>query len=78
MQAYQVVEAFTDIKLYLFFLLGLVGNVPNGGISNFGTLIIKGTPTTIPCPYLHCLFFWMVQATDFPLPGVQGSASQRS
>ncbi|EXJ86942.1 hypothetical protein A1O3_03896 [Capronia epimyces CBS 606.96] len=41
-QRYQVVEAFSDIKLYLFFLLGVVGNIPNGGISNFGTLIIKG------------------------------------
>ncbi|EXJ88140.1 hypothetical protein A1O1_05068 [Capronia coronata CBS 617.96] len=39
---YQIVEAFTDIKLYLFFFLGVVGNIPNGGISNFGTLIIKG------------------------------------
>ncbi|OAG40408.1 hypothetical protein AYO21_05308 [Fonsecaea monophora] len=36
------VESFTDIKLYLFFMLGVVGNIPNGGISNFGTLIIKG------------------------------------
>ncbi|KAI0026123.1 putative MFS allantoate transporter [Xylariomycetidae sp. FL0641] len=42
LKAYQVKEAFADIKLYLFFLLGIVGNVPNGGISNFGTLIIQG------------------------------------
>ncbi|KAG9008332.1 hypothetical protein FRB94_013378 [Tulasnella sp. JGI-2019a] len=38
----QVIEAFTDIKTWLFFLLGFVGNIPNGGISNFSTLIIKG------------------------------------
>ncbi|KAI0121182.1 putative MFS allantoate transporter [Xylariales sp. AK1849] len=38
----QVREAFGDIKLYLFFVLGVVCNVPNGGISNFGTLIIQG------------------------------------
>ena len=42
LKPYQVLEAFTDIKLYLFFFLGVVGNIPNGGISNFGTLIIKG------------------------------------
>ncbi|KAK7901053.1 hypothetical protein LTR67_003339 [Exophiala xenobiotica] len=42
LKPYQVVEAFTDIKTYLLFFLALVGNVPNGGISNFGTLIIKG------------------------------------
>ncbi|KXT05015.1 hypothetical protein AC578_10337 [Pseudocercospora eumusae] len=39
---YQVREAFLDPKLYLFFLLGMVCNIPNGGISNFGTIIIKG------------------------------------
>lgn len=63
LKAYQVKEAFCDIKLYLFFLLGTVCNIPNGGmppyhpshndkskanttllagISNFGTIIIKG------------------------------------
>lgn len=42
LKAYQVKEAFLDIKLYLFFALGTVCNVPNGGISNFGTLIIQG------------------------------------
>ncbi|KAG0651083.1 putative transporter [Hyphodiscus hymeniophilus] len=39
---YQVIEAFLDIKTYLFFLLAFVSSVPNGGISNFGTLIIEG------------------------------------
>jgi MFS family permease len=39
---YQVREAFCDYKLYLFFLLGLVGNLPNGIISNFGTILIHG------------------------------------
>lgn len=39
---YQVREAFLDPKLYLFFVLGCVCNVPNGGISNFGTIIIRG------------------------------------
>lgn len=38
----QVLEAFLDYKLYFFFLLGLVCNIPNGGISNFGTIIIQG------------------------------------
>lgn len=42
LKLYQVKEAFADYKLYLFFLLGVVGNIPNGGISNFGTIIIKG------------------------------------
>ena len=39
---YQLREAFLDYKLYLFFILGVVANVPNGGISNFGTIIIQG------------------------------------
>ncbi|KAI4151856.1 MAG: hypothetical protein LQ340_003254 [Diploschistes diacapsis] len=41
-KAYQLREAFIDYKLYLLFLAGVVGNIPNGGISNFGTLIIQG------------------------------------
>ena len=31
LKAYQVKEAFCDVKLYLFFLLGMVCNIPNGG-----------------------------------------------
>ncbi|KAI9045385.1 putative MFS allantoate transporter [Aspergillus affinis] len=38
----QVLEAFLDYKMYFFFTLGLVCNIPNGGISNFGTIIIQG------------------------------------
>jgi MFS family permease len=38
----QVLEAFMDIKTYLFFLLGFFANVPNGATSNFGTLIVQG------------------------------------
>ena len=41
-KSYQLKEAFMDYKLYLLFLAGVVGNIPNGGISNFGTLIIQG------------------------------------
>ncbi|KAK9857913.1 hypothetical protein MYU51_020289 [Penicillium brevicompactum] len=42
MKPRQIFEALTDWKVWTFFLLGLSGNIPNGGISNFGTLIIKG------------------------------------
>ncbi|KAL0257033.1 hypothetical protein SLS55_007843 [Diplodia seriata] len=41
-KAYQVAEAFKDPKTYLLFTIGLIANTPNGGISNFGTIIIKG------------------------------------
>lgn len=39
---HQLAETLKDPKTYLFFALGVVQNVPNGGISNFGTLIIQG------------------------------------
>ncbi|KAK7747506.1 hypothetical protein SLS53_001761 [Cytospora paraplurivora] len=42
LKRYQIVEAFKDPKTYLFFLFGIVHSTPNGGISNFGTLIIEG------------------------------------
>ncbi|KAJ9090753.1 hypothetical protein QFC20_007830 [Naganishia adeliensis] len=38
----QIREAFFDYKTWIFFSLGLIGNIPNGGISNFSTLVIKG------------------------------------
>lgn len=38
----QIKEAYLDYKTWLFVLLGFVSNVPNGGISNFSTLVIKG------------------------------------
>ncbi|GAP89458.1 putative allantoate permease [Rosellinia necatrix] len=38
----QIMEAFLDYKTWLFFFLGFVGNIPNGGISNFSTLVIQG------------------------------------
>jgi hypothetical protein len=39
---YQVKEALLDPKTYLFFLFAVSGNVPSSGISNYGTLIVKG------------------------------------
>ncbi|KAF5367437.1 hypothetical protein D9758_003800 [Tetrapyrgos nigripes] len=43
-KATQVIESFIDPKesTYLLFLFGFTANVPNGGTSNFGTLIVKG------------------------------------
>ncbi|KAI1458980.1 MFS general substrate transporter [Annulohypoxylon moriforme] len=38
----QVKEAYLDYKTWLFVLFGFLGAVPNGGISNFSTLVIKG------------------------------------
>lgn len=38
----QIKEAYLDYKTWLFTLLGFLGNIPNGGISNFSTLVIKG------------------------------------
>ncbi|KAH8800247.1 major facilitator superfamily domain-containing protein [Xylogone sp. PMI_703] len=38
----QVREAYLDYKTWLFFFFGFVSNIPNGGISNFSTLVIKG------------------------------------
>lgn len=38
----QIREAMLDYKTWLFTLLGFVANIPNGGISNFSTLVIQG------------------------------------
>ena len=61
---YQAKELFLDYKLYFLFMLGVVGNIPNGGISNFGTIIIKGfgfptlvtTLLQVPCKSTTSVF----------------------
>ncbi|KAH8880765.1 MFS general substrate transporter [Thozetella sp. PMI_491] len=39
---YQVKEAFMDAQVWLLFLFTLLNEVVNGGIANFGKLIVKG------------------------------------
>jgi len=41
LKPYQVREVFCDVKVYLFFLLGMVCNVPNGGISAIGMALLS-------------------------------------
>lgn len=38
----QFVEALTDFKVHLFFLIAFFQAIVNGGVTNFGTLIIQG------------------------------------
>lgn len=56
----QVKESILDVKTYLYFFLGLTANIPNGGTSNFGTLMTKGfgfdtlQTTLLQIPYGLC------------------------
>jgi hypothetical protein len=36
----QVIEAFTDPKLYLFFIINCLLNVPNSGLTTFNSIIV--------------------------------------
>lgn len=36
----QFVEALTDIRTWVFFFFALLTNIPNGGISNFGAILL--------------------------------------
>ncbi|KAJ7281916.1 MFS general substrate transporter [Mycena rebaudengoi] len=64
----QALEAFMDVKTYLFFLFGFTANVPNGGTSNFGTLIVKGfgfdtfQTTLMQIPYGMIIVLFIVGA----------------
>ncbi|KAJ9137035.1 Major facilitator superfamily transporter [Pleurostoma richardsiae] len=42
---YQIREAFTDLQVWLLVLFMLLNETVNGGIANFGKLIIKGVVT---------------------------------
>ncbi|QEU60445.1 Dal5 [Kluyveromyces lactis] len=38
---YQIVEAFKDIRTWLYFLFSVSSNIPNGGITNFSSILLK-------------------------------------
>lgn len=38
---YQLIEAFTDIKTWLYFFIGMSSNIPNGGLTNFGSILLN-------------------------------------
>ncbi|GJE97737.1 MFS general substrate transporter [Phanerochaete sordida] len=38
---YQIVEAFMDVRSWIIFILTIMTSIPNGGLSNFGNIIIK-------------------------------------
>ncbi|GAM38105.1 hypothetical protein TCE0_033r08580 [Talaromyces pinophilus] len=60
---YQIIEAMTDPKTWIFFLLGVASQVVNGAASNFGSLIIKGfgfsslETTLLQIPYGFIIIF---------------------
>ncbi|PSK39940.1 hypothetical protein C7M61_001751 [Candidozyma pseudohaemuli] len=38
---YQLIEAFTDVKTWLYFFLAVANNIPNGGLTNFGSILLN-------------------------------------
>ncbi|KAF3994086.1 hypothetical protein FT663_00106 [Candidozyma haemuli var. vulneris] len=38
---YQLIEAFTDIKTWLYFAIGIACNIPNGGLTNFSSILLN-------------------------------------
>lgn len=39
---HQIKECFMDVRTWLYFFLGISVAIPNGGISSFGSIILKG------------------------------------
>lgn len=37
----QFIEAFTDVKTWIFFTISLASDIPNGGITNFGSILLN-------------------------------------
>jgi MFS family permease len=61
----QIKEAFCDVQVWLLFLFTLLNEVVNGGIANFGKLIVKGftdsalLTTVYGIPYGACSAIFM-------------------
>jgi len=71
----QVTETFKDPKSYLYLLLGLFANIPNGATSNFGTLVVQGfgfdtfRTTLLQIPYgcfISVMIFAAIYANHLP------------
>ncbi|AOW03642.1 YALI0D05819p [Yarrowia lipolytica CLIB122] len=73
----QVWEALTDIRTWLYFLFSVSNNIPNGGLTNFSTILLSETiglgPTRallMQTPqggveFVGCIFLgWVVQRTE--------------
>ena len=62
-QWYQVKEAFTDPRTYLYFIFSMFENIPNGGIGTFGSLIInvRGVMGLLCVTYSAVVRFWYTQ-----------------
>lgn len=69
---YQVKETFCDYKTLMFFFIATFANIPNGGISNFGTLIIQGfgfsTCMSVPSLYQCVTDYLAVVTTLMAIP----------
>lgn len=39
---HQFIEALLDFKTWLFFIFSIANNIPNGGITNFGSILLTG------------------------------------
>ncbi|KAF3985616.1 hypothetical protein FT663_05230 [Candidozyma haemuli var. vulneris] len=49
---YQLIEAITDIKTWLYFFIGVATTIPNGGLTNFSSILLHesfgyGVPETL-------------------------------
>ncbi|KAB8256138.1 major facilitator superfamily domain-containing protein [Aspergillus pseudonomiae] len=61
---HQVWEALTDYKIYILFLFQIANNIPNGGLTMFSALVVKGFGfstlqvylLSIPTGAVHALF----------------------
>ncbi|KAG7886127.1 hypothetical protein KL925_005094 [Ogataea polymorpha] len=38
---YQLIECVTDVRTWIYFAIGILVAIPNGGISGFGTILLK-------------------------------------
>jgi hypothetical protein len=66
-----------DPKTYLFFILGVVENIPNNGTSNFDTLIIKSFGFSILVTTLMQTPYGTIIALSIPPRGVNDYAATR-
>lgn len=73
----QAKEAFTDIRTYVIFFAVLANNLPNGGITNFGSILINGLGYTEANSFLMMMPSNAVQMISLPLCGYVAQKTDR-
>lgn len=67
---HQVREAFVDVRTWLYFAFPFVSNVPNGGLTNFSSILLRGMGFSVRTTLLYGMVGGAVEIGGCSIVGV--------